>query len=50
MSLGLDLATGLTQVLADGTNTYLYRSSRIAQVRGTDREFYLGDALDSVRQ
>jgi len=29
----LDLNAGLTQVLADGTNTYLYGNSRIAQQR-----------------
>jgi RHS repeat-associated protein len=46
----LDLNAGLTQVLADGTNTYLYGLDRIAETQGTTREYYLGDALDSVRQ
>jgi RHS repeat-associated protein len=45
----LDLNTGLTQVLNDGTNTYLYGNGRIAQVN-TTTEYFLGDALGSVRQ
>jgi RHS repeat-associated protein len=45
----LDLNTGLTQVLSDGTNTYLYGAGRIAQVN-TTTEYFLGDALGSVRQ
>ena len=45
----LDLNTGLTQVLADGTNTYLYGNGRIAQA-GSTTEYFLGDALGSVRQ
>jgi RHS repeat-associated protein len=46
----LDLNTGLTQVLADGTNTYLYGNGRIAQQNATDTDYFLGDALGSVRQ
>ncbi len=46
----LDLAGGLTQVLADGTHTYLYGNGRIAQYTGTSAEYFLGDALGSVRQ
>ena len=46
----LDLNAGLTQVLADGTNTYLYGLGRIAERQGTASEYYLGDALGSVRQ
>jgi RHS repeat-associated protein len=46
----LDLNTGLTQVLADGTNTYLYGSGRIGQFTGADSAYFLGDALGSVRQ
>jgi RHS repeat-associated protein len=46
----LDLNAGLTQVLADGTNTYLYGLGRIAERQGSANEYYLGDALDSVRQ
>ncbi len=45
----LDLNAGLTQVLSDGTNTYLYGLDRIAQVN-TSTEYFLGDALGSVRQ
>ena len=45
----LDLNTGLTQVLADGTNTYLYGNGRIAQSE-LMTEYYLTDALSSVRQ
>lgn len=46
----LDLASGLTQVLADGTHTYLYGNGRIAQYTGTTPEYFLTDALGSVRQ
>ncbi len=46
----LDMAGGLTQVLADVTHTYLYGNGRIAQYAGTTPEYYLGDALGSVRQ
>jgi RHS repeat-associated protein len=45
----LDLPAGLTQVLSDGTNTYVYGLGRIAQVN-TTTEYFLGDALGSVRQ
>jgi RHS repeat-associated protein len=45
----LDLNTGLTQVLTDGENTYLYGISRLAQ-NATDKEYFLSDALGSVRQ
>ena len=45
----LDLNAGLTQVLADGTNTYLYGNGRILQ-HATQTEYFLGDALGSVRQ
>jgi RHS repeat-associated protein len=45
----MDLNTGLTQALSDGTNTYIYGLGRIAQVN-TSTEYFLGDALGSVRQ
>jgi RHS repeat-associated protein len=45
----LDLNAGLTQVLDDGTYIYLYGNGRIAQV-GETAEYFLGDALGSVRQ
>ena len=48
-TFAMDLNTGLTQALSDGTNTYLYGLERIAQVNA-DTEFFLGDALGSVRQ
>ena len=46
----LDLNTGLTQVLSDGTTTYTYGLGRISQQQGTTSEYFLGDALGSVRQ
>ncbi|MFH2102925.1 MAG: hypothetical protein ABIJ39_06170, partial [Chloroflexota bacterium] len=46
----LDLNTGLTQILYDGTNTYLYGNGRIAQDGPAGTEYFLGDALGSVRQ
>ena len=46
----LDLNAGFTQVLSDGTNTYLYGLGRIAEYQGSVSEYYLGDALGSVRQ
>jgi RHS repeat-associated protein len=45
----MDLNTGLTQVLNDGTNTYLYGNGRIAQA-GITTEYFMSDALGSVRQ
>jgi hypothetical protein len=46
----MDLNVGLTQVLQDGTNTYLYGVDRVAQYGENGPEYYLGDALGSVRQ
>jgi len=46
----MDLNAGLTQVLQDGTNTYLYGIDRVAQYSANGPEYYLGDALSSVRQ
>jgi RHS repeat-associated protein len=46
----LDLNAGLTQVLDDGTTTYTYGVGRISQEQGTTPEYFLGDALGSVRQ
>lgn len=45
----MDLNTGLTQALSDGTYTYTYGLGRIAQYN-TTTEYFLGDALGSVRQ
>jgi RHS repeat-associated protein len=46
----LDQATRLTQVLSDGPSDYLYGLDRIAQVNGSDTEYFLTDGLGSVRQ
>lgn len=46
----MDLNSGLTQALSDGTNTYIYGLDRIAQTQGSATEYFLGDALGSVRQ
>ncbi len=45
----LDLNAGLTQVLSDGMDTYLYGLDRVAQQQGSTSEYYLADALSSVR-
>ncbi len=45
----LDPAAGLTQVLADGTSTYLYGIGRIAQQQ-TNMQYFGADGLSSVRQ
>ena len=49
-SYTLDLNTGLTQVLDDGTNIYTYGLGRISQTDNSTAEYFLGDALGSVRQ
>jgi RHS repeat-associated protein len=46
----VDLEGGLSQVLGDGTNDYLYGNGRIAQANASDTQYFLGDALGSVRQ
>ena len=46
----MDLAAGLAQALSDGTYTYLYGNGRIAQYSAGGTEYFLGDALGSVRQ
>jgi RHS repeat-associated protein len=46
----IDRAGGLTQVLADNQHTYLYGNGRIAQHRAGGMDYFLGDALGSVRQ
>ncbi len=45
----LDPAAGLTQVLADGTNTYLYGNDRLAQYQ-TAMQYFGADGLGSLRQ
>ena len=37
-------------MLADGANTYLYGNSRLAQYTSATPNYFLGDALGSVRQ
>ncbi len=49
-TFAMDLNTSLTQALSDGTNTYIYGIDRIAQSTGTGTEYFLPDALGSVRQ
>ncbi|MGB8646733.1 MAG: RHS repeat-associated core domain-containing protein [Anaerolineae bacterium] len=44
-----DPAAGLTQVLSDGTDTYLYGAGRIAQ-QGANVQYFGVDGLGSVRQ
>ena len=46
----LDLNAGLTQVLSDGTYTYLYGAERIYQQAAAGKGYFLDDALGSVRQ
>jgi RHS repeat-associated protein len=46
----MDLNTGLTQALSDGTNSYIYGLDRIAQTQSGITDYFLGDALGSVRQ
>ena len=46
----LDTTSGLSQVLADGTNTYLYGLGRISQSNTDDKDYFLGDALGRLRQ
>ncbi len=45
----LNPAAGLTQVLADGTSTYLYGAGRIAQQQA-NMQYFGADGLGSVRQ
>ena len=46
----VDLNGGLSQVLSDGTNMYTYGLNRTSQVAGSEAEYFLSDALGSVRQ
>jgi hypothetical protein len=46
----MDLNAGLTQALSDGTKAYIYGNGRIAQAAGSGTEYFLDDALGSVRQ
>jgi RHS repeat-associated protein len=46
----LDLDAGLTQVLADGTNFYLYGIDRIGEKQAGGWRYHVPDGLGSVRQ
>jgi RHS repeat-associated protein len=46
----VDLTAGLTQVLTDGTTSYLYGLGRIGEEQPGGWQYHLGDALGSVRQ
>ena len=46
----VDLNMGLTQVLAGGSNTYLYGLGRIGEQQPGGSQYHIPDALDSVRQ
>ena len=46
----LDLVAGLTQVLDDGSNVYLYGVTRIGEKQPGGWQYHVGDALGSVRQ
>ena len=46
----LDLAGGLSQVLSDSANTYLYGLDRLAQQSASGTGYFLPDGLGSVRQ
>ncbi len=45
----LDLNSGLTQVLSDWTSTYLYGQNRISREQAGQINYFLPDALGSVR-
>jgi hypothetical protein len=46
-----DLVSPLSQILSDGTNTYLYGNGaeRLLGLAGSVQTWYIGDALGSVR-
>ena len=46
----LDLNRGLTQVLSDHTNAYLYGNGRISEEQPNGWQYHMVDALGSVRQ
>ncbi len=46
----LNSVSSLTQVLQDGTNTYLYGINRIAQYENGNPAYFLTDGLSSIRQ
>jgi RHS repeat-associated protein len=44
-----DIATPLSQILGDGTTTYVYGMERLYGIAGSTRGWYTADALGSVR-
>jgi RHS repeat-associated protein len=49
-SYTLDLNTGLTQVLAEETSTYLYGNGRVGEQKAGGWQYHLPDASNSIRQ
>ena len=45
----LDINSGLTQVLSDGTNTYLYGNGRIGELQTGGFVYHLGDPALALR-
>ena len=45
-----DLASPLSQILSDGTSTYVYGQERLFSLTGSTRSWYATDALGSVRR
>jgi RHS repeat-associated protein len=50
INVEVDEEVCIIQSMTDGTNTYLYGLGRIAQTQGTATDYFLSDALGSVRQ
>ena len=50
MNYAMDIAGGLSQVLSDGTNTYMNGYNRISQTNAEITGYFLDDAIGSVRQ
>lgn len=50
ITYALDQAAGLTQVLSDGSDSYLYGVGRIGEEQPGGWQYHLADALGSVRQ
>jgi RHS repeat-associated protein len=46
----LDMNTGLTQVLADDVNAYIYGLGKIGELQSDGWQYHLSDALGSVKQ
>jgi RHS repeat-associated protein len=46
----LDINASLSNILADGNNTYIYGIGNLSQISGSATDYFLGDALGSTRQ